>query len=260
MSVVAAIATLILTQAQAPVTFSRVLPSNATETYKVDYFLEATQGDAVQTTNMHWTQEFAFDQPDGDSSHVPLTINVKGRTFDTDVSNIDAPPSGETIKGWKLSVDNRLQKASISDPTKKEPVPLFDLPVVFVSFPKTAVKAGDTWETPVSLTSQYGEKTPPLKVTFAGEKEVEGKKYWHLKIDEPMKYEHGYIDAPSARSYGTAKILVDALIDKETGRQEITDINYNGHNVYQMDSAQYESDFKYKVRIVFVKSPNDSGA
>lgn len=255
MSLVAALATVLLSYAQGPVILTRLLPAKTTETYKVEYSTEATQGDAVQTTTVRWTQEFAFDEPDADSSRIPVTINVKGRTFDTDVSNIDAPPSADTIKGWKLSSDNRLQSASIANPTKKERLPLFDLPAVYLSFPKTAVKPGDSWEMPTSLTSQYGEKIPPLKDTFVGEKEVEGKKYWHLKIDEAMKYSHGYIDAPDSNSFGTAKLLIDALIDQESGRQEITDIKYEGHNIYQTGSAQYESDFKYKVRMVFVKEP-----
>lgn len=258
MVVVPALAVLFLNQAQTPVLLTRVLPAKATETYKVDYEAEAVQGDAKLRTTTRWTQEFVFEEPDSVSRRVPLTVNVKNRTFETNVDNAEAPAPSQTIRGWSLSADNTLQKtAAGNEPEKRERLPLFDLPAVYVAFPKTPVKPGDSWEMPALITTQYGYKTPPLKVTFLGEKELDGKKYWNLRVDEAMKYEHGYAEDPTTKSKGTAKLFLDCLVDKETGRQEITDILYQGHNVYD---GQYESDFKYKVRIAFVKDAKLPGA
>lgn len=248
---------------QEAVLLVRTLPAKATETYKVDYYSEATQGtEGGYSTTMRWMQEFAFDQPDLASKRVPVTINIKDRHFDTTMGNYDGPipPASQTIVGWSLSADNRLQKDSPIDPAKKRRGFFPGLPVDYVSFPATAVKPGDSWEIPTLLTDKFDNNAKPLKVTFVGEKEVEGKKYWNLKIDDSRTYKYNLPEDEVGTNSGTVKTLLDCLIDKETGRQEITDIKVDGQNTWKSTEMTADSEFKLKLRIVLVKDPKGSGA
>lgn len=203
----------------------------------VDHYISKTESNQKVTSSMMPAQDvtststldqyihFGDKTADGKQK---ITIEIKNAKTET-----SAPVPQPTIEDIKVegTLDDRYQLSDVKVPEDADPQVAAVLKMASQSFnvylfPEKPVKVGDTWEIPMPQTTSMKSLNVKLLATYAGVKNVEGKDYHAVTINQEIPLDMDVSETAGEqgaamgemRMKGTMKMASESLFEIETGK------------------------------------------
>jgi hypothetical protein len=231
------------TLASQEVTLARPLEPRV-ETYLIEYSHSIKDESGEKKTTASWEHELRILGVDPAKKEASVDLSIRKRKYESDSPFSDVPPKEEDFKGLKLSPSNRLYFKENEKRDRADGLPfMFWQPLHFLELSGGALKIGDSWDVTLLRTNTFGPAPTKVKAKLIGDAEFEGKPAWHVKVDEPKRaidYVETASDGSSMHCQGTVRILVDAHIDKATGRPLVMDTFIEGDLLMVFPGGEFD--------------------